>query len=257
MTCGFLYIVYGNKKYHREAEVSCRSIKKHHPHLPVAIITDKLENVDTEFAGWDEILPYPEKVCHDKDDGKVDGKFEFKVDCMGLSPFEQTLFLDTDTFCTGPLQGLFSLLSYFDFALLPKSGEGDIRDPAPPYQVVQGFTPYNTGVIAWRKSSASEAVFERWKEYYRTQRVIQRSKNDQAYFLLALAKTPNVKVHAIPTTYNARFNGFLGLTGYVKLLHAAGMKTPKEAEFEQIAEAINATNENRGWDAKKRKVRTK
>lgn len=254
---GYLYIVYGDKRYFKEAETSALSLRRHDTSAQIAMITDDLSKVDVDSKLWDQILPYPEFRLHSKDDGFVDGKFEFKVDTMHLSPFEHTLFVDTDTYFLGPVKGLFELLRFYDFALLPKSGEGNIKDPGHYHEVIEGFTPYNTGIILYRDTPAVATVFELWRTYYRTQRSIQRSKNDQAYFLLALATTPSVKVHALPATYNARFNGFLGLTGKVKVLHAAGMKGLKEAGYEAVASTINKTTENRGWDAKRKIVYTK
>jgi len=244
---GFLYIVYGSKRYFKEAETSVKSLRRWHHDAQVTLITD---NKDYSNKLWNDIQVVPR--C--PKELVVDGKFEFKVDTMDLTPYERTLFVDTDTYFLGNVEALFKLLDYYDMALLPKSGEADIKDPEPPHLTVQGHTPYNTGIILFKLNSKTRVVFSRWRDYYRSQRPIQRSKNDQTYFLLALAKTTKLKVHALPANYNARFSGYLGLTGYVKILHAAGQKGLKREGYEEIASTINATDQNRGWSPRTKTV---
>src|SRR5262245_8759959 len=90
--CGVLYIATGSR-YLAEAEHSVRSVKRMSPDVPVAIISDHLPSCDL-FDVRQE-LPNPEYSFIDK------------IAALTRTPFERTLFLDTDTFAIAPLDEIF------------------------------------------------------------------------------------------------------------------------------------------------------
>ena len=183
----------------------------------------------------------------------VDGKYEMKVDAMGLSTYERTLFVDTDTFFLSSVRGLFKLLDWFDMALLAKTAQADIRSPSEPYDIVEGLTPYNTGIILYEKNQWTEHFFDVWSRYYRSLRPILRSTNDQAYFAAAVA-TEHIKIQSMPNNYNFRVNAPQGMRNSICVLHMAGSKGLSVEEYEVIGKEVNRELGDRCWDPWRRKI---
>src|SRR6266404_4569779 len=98
---GVVYVATG-KKYYDEACISVRSLKVSNS-IRAAIFTDQPRQ-DPHFD-----IHVPVKSTGD---GFLD-----KVVNLKASPFEHTLFLDTDTFVWSDLTDLFSLLGNFDLAV--------------------------------------------------------------------------------------------------------------------------------------------
>ena len=80
MNRGILYIAFG-ENFIKEMLFSAESVKKHNPNLPITVFSDI--PVNSEFVDtW-----IPIKVGH----------LRPKIDYIDKTPYEQTLFLDTDT----------------------------------------------------------------------------------------------------------------------------------------------------------------
>ena len=85
-----------------------------------------------------------------------------KIEVINSSPFDETLFLDTDTYVTANLDELFDLLRRFDLALAHAPGYLHSGDPEPS----AAFYDLNTGVIAYRNSDQTKAVLKKWGSSY-------------------------------------------------------------------------------------------
>src|SRR4051794_20716247 len=101
---GFLYVAFG-QRYLQEAEISARSLKRF-TRLPVCLVTDN-EKYKSEY--FDQIII--EKTRTD---------FVSKMIGMQKTPFEKTIFLDTDTFVCASIDKLFKGLDLFDMLLVPE-----------------------------------------------------------------------------------------------------------------------------------------
>ena len=83
-----------------------------------------------------------------------------KIRAMIATPFERTLFIDTDTHVCGPLGELFDLMPRFDLAACAVAGYTKRDDPVG----LDAFHDFNTGVIAYQRSARMDAFLHDWME---------------------------------------------------------------------------------------------
>jgi hypothetical protein len=205
---GVVYVATG-KKYYDEACISVRSLKASNT-LRTAIFTDQpQQNPDFD-------LHIPVKSTGD---GFLD-----KVVNLKDSPFERTLFLDTDTFVCSDLTDLFSLLDQFDIAL---AHDHLVREVYAVAGIPQAFPELNTGVLLFRNSQAMRTLLDDWvgtfrkeKELFSQKRVIGKGFPDQPPFRKAVYLS-NLRVATLPTEYNCMFRYAGSVVGEVKILHCA------------------------------------
>jgi hypothetical protein len=140
--CGVLYVAFG-EQYRREALASIAAIRRFHPHLPCCIITDS--NIEPLPSHVRILLRAPEAKQH----------FRAKPRYLPESPFDRTLFLDTDTTTVRHIEDLFRLLNRFDI--------GVYMLPAYIYNQKYGYLTWaNSGVILFRRCKAVSEAFDRW-----------------------------------------------------------------------------------------------
>lgn len=145
---GILYYAIG-AQYLDEAVTSARSVRACMPDLPLALVTDRTppENL------FDIVLP-PE-------DGL--GFKAQKMAALKRSPFEKTLYLDTDTFMAAPVPELFEALDGYDMAMA-LSVLQRLKDR---YRGIPECAPvWNAGVIAYRLSEPVLALIDRWLDLH-------------------------------------------------------------------------------------------
>ncbi|MGH7197316.1 MAG: hypothetical protein ACREH5_01050, partial [Candidatus Omnitrophota bacterium] len=144
---GAVYVATG-RPYVEEALRSAASLKAQMPGLPLTLFTDQ----GTESPLFERVVPIGDPLGSSKD----------KIAYLRRSPYERTLYLDTDTHVCGDLADLFHLLDRFDIAAAHSpnrrvSRSGDI--PA-------SFPEYQAGVILFRRSPAVEGFLSSWLAAY-------------------------------------------------------------------------------------------
>jgi len=199
---GFLYAA-SRESHVREAARSWESVRRHHPDAGAVLFTDCPELGAQLFP---EVRPLP----------VVTGTHADKILPLAESPFDRTIFLDTDTCAIGPLDDLFDLLGSYDVLLA--------RDPWAHH--VEG-TPdpvrqYNSGMMALRTQSADVRAFAReWSAHYEAL-VERRSRyvGDQ-YSLQELLPFSGLRWMILSAEYNFRTVAPAYLRGHerVRLLH--------------------------------------
>jgi hypothetical protein len=147
ITCGALFIAFGDQ-YHREVVQAVHSVRKVHPDLPCCVVSEKeLDN-----------LPSCAKVLVREPDLKH--PLRAKPRYLRESPFERTLFLDTDTTIVRPIEGIFRILDRFDIGL----------SLLPHYHPQHTKYPYlntpNSGVVLFRRCQAVSKMFDHWLELF-------------------------------------------------------------------------------------------
>ncbi|MCW5912352.1 MAG: hypothetical protein KIT62_14875, partial [Cyclobacteriaceae bacterium] len=157
MNYGYLYIAIG-EMFRHEAERSSRSLKRFTKYR-VCLITDKPGFTSDQF----------DHVIYVEDIGR---SFEVKITGMQLSPFDKTVFLDTDTFICNPIDDIFEFLDYFDMAttLEPKGHSMKFWSQYQPnYDIkLKGLLhEFNTGVIGFNKNEAVIKFLETWLTVHR------------------------------------------------------------------------------------------
>jgi hypothetical protein len=204
---GFLYVAYG-EKFVAEAALSAIRCGEIHG-IACVLVTNSYPGKDIEDA-FDQIIitefrrGYDDKLL------------------MALSPFEETIFIDTDTYILAPLDQLFNILHKFDLAVQFTPGGQHYRLPCVP----DCFTEPSAGIIVWRRSERMDAFFERWRVRYRNVEEAEGHEGawDQRSLRWALWES-DVRFCNIPAEYQCNLYKPEVCLGGVRMLH--GRKIPK------------------------------
>jgi len=126
---------------------------------------------------------------------------------MDQSPYESTIFLDTDTIVNHDISDVFEMLDVFDVVICHDLARKRKKytTTIPEYGVVPyAFSEVNTGVMGYRKSPQANRLFARWKEYF--YRYFHISPWDQPSFraLLWEGCKEGLKLYILPVEYNIR-----------------------------------------------------
>lgn len=187
-TKGVVYVAYGGGAL-REARLSIESLKRHHPRLPVVVVSHN----HVSFA---ERIEWP--------DLGTPGRWA-KVNLDKLTPFDHTLFLDADTRVFGKLDvGFDAIAGGYDLVMVASKPQNDrvlwhlgdnermitlMETQAEPLQL-------NTGVMWFRKSRRVTQLFAEWRRQWKRWR-----DKDQGALLRALELRP-VSVFLLGWPYN-------------------------------------------------------
>lgn len=146
---GVVYVVAGSKNYVGELITSVKSLRSHNKGLSITVFTnfEIPDRLDVTVRSL-EFLDNPHKL---------------KVCSLRRSPYERTLFLDTDTQIRGTLDPLFDELDFKDFCAA-NSHLADYSVRPPRFINMKKVGGYNTGVLLFRKCHATEAFLKLWEE---------------------------------------------------------------------------------------------
>jgi len=253
---GYLYITC-TKKLLEEAALSSRSLRKALPTAHITLFTNKLEDVPTNHE-----FNHIEIKSMKKQQNLMSG-FHGKVQFISDSPYDKTLFLDSDTYICEDPSGAFKLLDYFDLLQVPAPGESLARDIEPPYNKIEGASMYNCGVLFFSKNYKTSNLFNIWKQFYFNQKPGKtwlkdkpRFREQHPYFQAFLRS--ECRIHALNSIWNFRVGSHLTLKGKVKIIHGRGIKRTShrkfvkvpftEAQYEALKNIVNITDESRLWD---------
>lgn len=182
---GVIYVATG-PDYLDLARRSLVTLKKTNPGIAADLFTDAPEAADG--AGFDAVH-------------RIDAPHaRSKIDCMALTRFQRTLFLDCDTLILASFGDLFGLLDRFEMAVAHDvrrmSGliqEGYAHDT--PY----AFPQMNSGVVLYRKSEAMQGFLAEWARRYHASGVAR----DQI-ILKDLLWESDIRFYVLPPEFNLR-----------------------------------------------------
>lgn len=227
---GIIYVATG-PRYLAEAEHSVRSVRRVSPKVPTAIISDSSPARNLFDVRLN--LPNPEY------------SFVDKIIALTRTPFEKTLFLDTDTFVIEPLEEIFELLDRFDIAAAADPG----RYLYPIAGVATSFPELNSGVVLYRRNTAVLELIRRWDEMYRLEIASKMSAgvkpwHDQLAFTRAIYDS-NVNFFMLPPEFNARVLMPQAVSGPIRIAHCR-LKRPDryESDLSKLNESIYPRNIN-------------
>jgi hypothetical protein len=234
---GYLYIATG-ENYINEAKTSVKSLRTHSPNAHVSLITDK-KIIATEF---DEI-----QILENDVENYFDWKAAliFKVEALLHSPYEKTFFVDTDTYFLDDCSELFQLLNFFDILIA--------HAPADSSQVViddhkiNGYYPYNTGVIVFNRNQLVLKLFTDWLNIYKNKYHLYPT--DQTAFMESLLIN-KVCLYVLQSIYNFRVPFFVSILPdlKVKIIHG------RYPNFKLLDEKINSHLLQRCWNPEKGEI---
>lgn len=196
---GILYFAKGDI-FIDEAIKSASRIKRIMPRCPITIVADD----------------YPCNTCFDN--VIIDESPFVKADkprAMQQSPYNRTLFLDTDIFVEEPVWELFDMLDNFEMAMClnrevtcREIEEDSISKGVPP------ATPeFNTGVIVYKDTASVASMLSDWET-----RCQPDHEMDQWTFRSALYHS-NVSFCPITNQYNCMYRNDNTVDGKVKVFH--------------------------------------
>jgi hypothetical protein len=122
-------------------------LRAHNLDLPIALITDQPFS-DPAF----DSVHVPEVVHHAK-------RLKLQLD---ETPFQQALYLDTDTRITGDLTQLFGLLERFDFV----AHQFNFSDLGNQSDIPRTFAQANSGVMLFNNNKPFRELMENWRRAY-------------------------------------------------------------------------------------------
>ena len=180
---GVLFVVTG-AHYTAAAAQAARSVAQTNPWLKIGIFSDQ-EVTDPVFSFV----------------GKIQGEeSRRKHEYVGLSPFSNTLYLDSDVRVIDDLSDLFRLLERYEMAganVRYRSKAKRLRKNK--LDLPQSFPQINCGVLLYKKCGAVDALFKLWNDIY----VEGGFSRDQIPFREALWQS-EVKFYAFGPEYNTR-----------------------------------------------------
>jgi hypothetical protein len=215
------------KKFLEEACASARSLRQIMPDANIALVT----NEPLAESLFDQIILHAAPNMQIKKSGLL-----YKVaNIYTASPYQETIFVDTDTFFYENTASLFNVLNWFDLAAVP--APADLNSPDIDGEWLQTHN-FNTGVIVFRKNQSNDMLFADWRSMY--EKIYTTATSDQPSFMKAIARG-NSRICSLSSIWNARIPYFVSLHGKVKIAH--GRRWP----FEVIRDKINITADQRVW----------
>jgi hypothetical protein len=209
MTTGVLYVAIG-EHWCREASESAALVKRHMPSLPITLFADRswssesFDDVRVMEAGGNPLLT--------------------KTLWMAESPYDRTLFLDTDITLCESIDDVLTLCDRFDLAVphapyrLANMG---LVNPLPEFLsagVPDCFPGMNTGLLVYNRSARVSAFFKTWCEYHQRHCSMTPQAPSQPAFRTALYRS-ELRFAIIPEEYHCRFVYPFKVSGRVKVFH--------------------------------------
>jgi hypothetical protein len=184
---GVLTVAFGHRDYARMAITMARAIRLRDAEMPLAVATDLAPEL---FRDWFQyVIPWRHAYA---------SFYEFKFDLYAMSPFEETLFIDSDCMALRPVRDVMDLFVGHDVSVAGQNVASPWWFVHPqrirarlPRETYPGF---NGGLMYFRRSPNAELVFERAREWVAeydalgVARLSSGSINDEPMFSLAMAE---------------------------------------------------------------------
>lgn len=213
---GVLYIATG-EEYVDEVFQSVETVKRE-TDLHCTLITDTERDHDL----LDDV------IIRENPDDRPDNSY--KVYNIDETPYEQTLYLDSDTHVRADITQLFDVLDHFDLAVT----HAPVRNTDRIADIPRWFPEYNCGVMLF-DADATAGLLEKWRENYEAMGNVQ----DQPAFRKTLFEADDVDFYTLLREYNLRFwPGYVDET--VKVVHT-------HLDNEAISRALETTEGPRAY----------
>ncbi len=216
---GILYVATG-ERFLKEACRSAVRVKELMPSVPIALASD--------LQGPKELFDHHLAIMEPKYD------FSDKIGPLLSTPFERTVFLDTDTWLCEPVPEMFAILDRYDVAMAHAPMRYTAASEAP-----STFPECNSGVIAFNMNTRTRGLFDLWQKLYQERLKNNGVVEDQPSLRDALWQS-DISFAALPPEYNFRFimPAFAG-RGAVKILHG------RHPDYEALSASLNKSGSPR------------
>lgn len=195
MNKGVIYTVYNavGDQFFKELSVSVESFRKFHPDLHITCFSDmKPDKLLQLVPGINKCIQIDCKILR------------AKVDVLKHSPYEKTLYLDSDTVFDYNIYDIFDMLDEYELVIahcLARKRE-KYSKVIPEYKnIPYAFSEVNTGVMGFKKCDNIDKLLNLWPKYYR--KYYNVCPYDQPTFRVSLWES-KAKLYILPPEYNAR-----------------------------------------------------
>ncbi len=200
---GVIYCATNQAIFLESALISAIALRRLNPEIPVTILCDAAtyRSLPLEDSG---ITLVKEPIEADKNGSSAFVSRNLKTRLAGITPYQETLYIDSDMLPLKSIAPIWQYLSEADFAMahdrLPTIAQCDhIAKPELDYtmEILPGDTlQFNSGLMLWRSNAKTQTLFDQWQQEWQC-----FQKHDQLAMVRALATT-QLKVAQLPVNYN-------------------------------------------------------
>ena len=225
---GFLYIATG-QEFVQEAIRSAKTVSKNHENIPIGLITD--QHVDHPVFDDLMMIDSPEYG------------FEDQILHLKDTPYNLTIYLDSDIYMDGSVRSVFKLLDNFDIGLVHSHS----REAWPLEDVPEAFPAYNSGVMAYKCNDAFLKFLSLWEDIYYMQKEADEELRNQPSLRKALYKS-NVRIATLYPEYNLLFRYPGHAVKKIKVFHGRlqPVDSPGAGQYFDVEEAVEVINQTEG-----------
>lgn len=206
-SCGVIYVAFGYE-YLIMALNSYRSLKKTNEDIPATIITNIEINNSTEekeikeslnLTGSDEIFDKVHKINDNTENNRL-----YKTNVHKYSPYDRSLYLDSDMEVKDDIKKGFRMLDYFDIAMTlspyPVTTMADSLESDMHVNNIElkNSSRWNGGMCFFDKSPPTRSFFDMWNEKYE-----EFGYERDQYSLLHAAYNTSVRILSLDLSWNA------------------------------------------------------
>jgi hypothetical protein len=219
MKRGFLYLAKG-EEFVTEAITSARRVSEVMQECPITLVSDQHINA----------------ACFDRVIVDQDGhSLADKPRALQQTPYERTVFLDTDIHMAASVSELFEMLDEYELALRPNRDQAHVFDNSE--DVPWCFPEFNSGVVAYRDTPAVMEMLSDWEARCRPEHGFDQYSLRKAIYDSSVCFAP------IPTRYNCMYNYENVLHGSVKLYHGPIVReTDDDVSIGDATEALSKSS---------------
>jgi hypothetical protein len=199
---GVIYCATNQIVFLESALISAIAFRQLNPEIPVTILCDTATYQD---LGLEDLGIHLTKAPIESDDQSLAFvSRNLKTRLAGISPYQETLYIDSDMLPLKSIDPIWAYLSNADFAMavdrLPTIAQCDhIAKVEVDYTlgILPGSTiQFNSGLMLWRRNAKTQTLFDQWQQEWQC-----FQKHDQLAMVRALATT-QLKVAQLPVNYN-------------------------------------------------------
>lgn len=196
---GVIYAAYGNH-YIARAISSATSLRKHSD-CPIVLFTFKSDVSDRVTECFDSVVLLDEDIRN--------YKFLIKIMAMINSPFDRTIYLDSDTIIIDNFDELFSI--YLD--------NFDIIAPHAFWRKKYslGIVSVSSSLVGFRKSNDVQLCLEKYKSLYLKKCEDDLFVGDQGFLMQSILQS-NVRLMITPPEYHCLYDSMNSFHGRVKIV---------------------------------------
>lgn len=224
---GLVYVAV-NEDYRREAINSIKRAKEVMPDIDITLYSDNNPDIN-------EIDKFRQISASTTIEHRLS-----RIDSLISTPYDRTLYLDSDTYICGDIKSIFDLLDRFDIAGLPipftrhDKNENEISGFESEIPVTYEWT--NAGILLFKNTSRVRDLFSDWRNLYKKY-ASESYAMDQIYLREVLYES-DCSVGALPNKYNCmpKYTGII--YDEPKIIHGAGLDVNLN-KLEDIAEVFS------------------